>query len=226
MMTEETTGALIMLCKRRSAMYGFLSCLFSTEVTEDLLDELIARRYPAATGSEKMNEGYRKMTRYLSNIWEDSCRDLAADFSRTFIGHGIDAHAAAYPQESVHTGEKRLTMGNARTEVLALYRSQGMRKETGWREDEDHVAVELDFMCIMAQRTAEALQAGDASDAESMLRVQGNFVADHFAWIPSLASQMRRFSKTDFYQGLSLVTEGFAMVDREFLDEINAENAA
>ena len=82
------------------------------------------------------------------------------DYTRVFIGHGVDAYSAAYTYESEYTSETRLLMRDARAEVLAIYRSAGLDKKNSWKEGEDHVALELEFEQVLANRTAEALRKG------------------------------------------------------------------
>lgn len=226
---EETLDAeeresLASLVKQRADTYGLLSRLYRVEVDQELLDELCGMRFPASTGNADVDRGYRLMATYLSNLWENSVTDLAVDYVRCFIGHGVDAYSAAYPFESVYTSEKRLLMQEARDEVLAIYRSAGLDKQSTWKEGEDHIAVELEFMQIIAQRTADALLRGDDDEAFNLLLTQRNFAEDHLlSWVPMMTADLKRFAKTDFYRGLAFLTEGFLATDREFLEDITTE---
>lgn len=218
--TEELTA----LNRNRAATYGLLSRLCMAEVDEPLLNELHGQLYPVSTGNADIDEGHRLIATALSNIWENTITELAADYLRTFLGHGYSGHSAAYPFESVYSSEKRLLMSSARDEVLALYRAAGLDKKPEWKEGEDHVALELEFMQVLAGRTADALEAGLEGKAISLLRSQKSFLDDHLgAWVPLLADGMRNFAKTDFYRGLSYLLEGFVETDAEFLEEVLEE---
>lgn len=220
-MDEETKAALISITEQRSATYGLLSRLYRVEVDEEFLKEMKGMRFPAATGNSQVDEGYRLIATFLSNTWGNTITDLAIDYVRTFIGHGVDAFSAAYPYESVYTSEKRLMMQDARDEVLAVYRSQGLDKQETWKEAEDHLALELEFMQILANRTVDALKEGDEDAAIDLLTTQKNFLEDHLmAWVPMMTSDMRRFAKTDLYRGLASLTDGFMTVDFEFLQDL------
>ena len=132
---EETALApseLIELFKHRSATYGLLSRLYAKEVDAELLDELHDTLWPIETGTDAGDTGNRLIATYLSGIWENTLTELAADYMRTFFGHGYSGHAAAYPFESVYSSEKRLLMQSARDEVLALYRAAGPSKQESW----------------------------------------------------------------------------------------------
>lgn len=204
--------------ERRARSYHLLARLFAKEVDAELLDELHGTRFPASTGSEAADEGMRLMAAYLSNVWGGTLQELAVDYVRCFIGGGMDAFSAAYPYESVYTSPKRLMMQEARDEVLAIYRSQGLEKAEGWKESEDHVAAECLFMATLAERTASACASGDEDKAAQLLTVQLNFLQDHlYAWTGMMTADMRGYARTDFYRGLAAYTDGFLASDRDLL---------
>lgn len=144
-MTAEDLAA---LCESRGETYSFLARLFREEVDEALLAQLNDTDYPVSSGNGLMDEGYYQIAKYLSNAWVDPLMKLSVDYTRAFLGSGIDTYSAAYPFESVYTSEKRLLMSDARDEVLAIYRSCGLEKSESWTVGEDHVAVELEFMAF------------------------------------------------------------------------------
>lgn len=221
--TTNTVGQneLIQVNEGRAAMYGLLSRLTRSEVDEQLLEELFSQHYKVSTGNANMDEGNRLLATALSGIWENTVTELAADYLRTFLGHGYSGHSAAYPYESVYASEKRLLMGAARDEVLALYRAAGLDKAQDWKEAEDHVALELEFMQVLAARTADALRSENQDEAYSLLLRSKSFLEDHLgAWVPLLAASMRDFAKTDFYRGLSYLLEGFVESDTELIDDL------
>jgi TorA maturation chaperone TorD len=213
------------LNEKRSATYAMLSCLYRREVEKTYLDELRTMRFPAATGNASADEGYLRIACYLSNVWENSVVELARDFARCFIGEGMDSSSAAYPYESVYTSEKRLLMQDARDEVLALIRSEGFDKSATWKETEDHIGLELEFMQRLAERLTEALRTGDEEKSISLITTQCNFLTDHLAtWTPRFTQDVRQFAQTDFYQGLAYLTDGFLQVDEKFLSDFAATN--
>lgn len=224
---EATFGDLAVLNDQRAGTYGLLARLFRGQVDEAFEAELRAMRWPAQTGNDAADQGYRLIATYLSATPAGCTTDLAQDFTRCFIGQGMSSFSAAYPFESVHTSEKRLLMQDARDEVMAIMRSEGVEKRPDFHDSEDHIAVELEFMEVLAQRTAAALRAGDEATATRLLTCQRNFLEDHLAsWVPLLASDMRTFAKTNFYQGLSYVTEGFLAEDGAYLAEAVVEETA
>ena len=131
------------------------------------------------------------------------------------------AYSAAYPFESVYTSPKRLMMQEARDEVLAVYRSEGLDKLPTWKESEDHLALELEFMAVLGDRIVAAAEAGNEDEAERLLATQRNFLEDHLAsWVPLMTADLRRFAQCGLYRGLASLTDGFIQVEQEFFDEI------
>lgn len=212
---------LVALCEQRAEGYGLLSRLFRTEVDEELLKGLKATTYPQGTGNADLDLGYRKLATYLSTKASGVLLDLAIDYVRTFIGHRNDTFGAAYPFESVYTSEKRLLMQEARNEALAAYKKAGMVISEMWADPEDHIAIELEFMQVMAKKAAEALKAGEQSRAIELLNEQRDFLEKKLLlWVPMLTADMKRFSKTEFYEGLAYLTDGFLQVDSEYFAEV------
>ncbi len=225
--TEErdaTVAELVETCKQRASTYGLLSRLFRKEIDENLLTELHALRYRISTGNENVNEGHRLIATYLCGIWENTATELSADYLRVFFGHGYNGHAAAYPFESIYTSEKRLLMQGARDEVLALYRAAGLEKQASWKEGEDHIALELEYMQILADRTVRMLARGNRGEVVSLIKSQEHFLDDHLlGWAPMMTAEMKRFAKTDFYRGLAFLLEGFMETDHELLTDLLSE---
>lgn len=208
---------LVELMSARAQGYGMLARLLRVEIDAPTLKELQGMRFPTATGNAKADEGYRQMFEYLRRAWDDSITELAIDFVRTFIGHGVNGYSAAYPFESVYTSERRLLMQEARAEVLAAFRENNLKKDR-WTEGEDHIALELEFMQRLSLRTAEAIAAENNDEAIELVRRQYAFLQDHLLnWVPMFVSDMRMFAKTLFYQGVAQLLMGFLEEDEAVL---------
>ncbi len=215
------------LMEGRARMYGMLSRMYLKEIDEKALRDLQGMRFPTATGNERMDEGFSLLYEYLSRAWEESVTELAIDYVRTFIGHGVNGFSAAYPFESVYTSERRLMMQEARAEVLQTLRDNGLKRGR-WTEGEDHIALELEFMQRMALRCAENLRAGDEDAAVEHVETQRSFIRDHLLnWMPMFTSDMLKFSRTSFYQGLAHLSLGYVEQDAELLDDmVDADDEA
>lgn len=224
---EDDAADLVALMDSRARTYGLMARLFREEVDKAEIDELQAMRFPTATGNAKVDEGYRKLYEYLRTAWDDSVTELAIDYVRTFIGHGVNGYSAAYPFESVYTSERRLMMQEARAEVLQTLRENNL-KSGAWNEGEDHIGLEMEFMQRMCLRVADDLRAGDEDAAVRKLQTQQKFAREHLLnWLPMLVADMQKFSRTSFYQGLGTLALGYVEEDTLLLDElVDSDEAA
>ena len=222
MTTQNTTNKdLTAILASRANTYDLLSRLFRVEVDRELLDNLMAMKFPARNSNDDMAEGYRLIREYLGTADANTLTDLAIDYVRTFIGSGNDGFSAAYPYESVYTSPKRLLMQEARDEVLVLYHTAGLDKQDSWKEGEDHIALELEFLSILTERAISALDDGDEERCAYLLLQQRNFIEDHIQpWFPMMAADMYKFARTGLYQGLGHLTAGMIEEDLAFLNEV------
>ena len=223
-MTEPTLEDVL---ASRVATYRLLSRLFRVEVDQECYDELLSMHFPTGTGNDKVDAGYRGIHHYLATPHPSPLTELAVDYTRTFIGGGNNGYSAAYPFESVYTSPKRLLMQGARDEVLVAYRAAGIDKQASWKDGEDHIALELEFMQVLAGRALNAVHENDEDAAAHHLAEQKAFLEDHLGgWFPMMAKDMHKFSKTEFYRGLADLTSGFLQVDQDFLDDILIDDEA
>lgn len=217
---------LMQIMQARVNTYQLLSRFYFKEVDITFYQDLLAMDFPTNTGNETVDKGYGTIRNYLSAPHPGVMTELAVDYARTFIGHGNNGYSAAYPFESVYTSAKRLLMQGARDEVLVLYRAAGLEKKDSWKDGEDHIALELEFMQILAQRTVDALADDNEDEAYALLLRQQSFLEDHLlGWFPMMESDMKKFAKTDFYRGLADLTRGFLETDLELINELVSEDS-
>ncbi|WP_241158199.1 molecular chaperone [Adlercreutzia sp. ZJ138] len=213
------------IMQSRARMYGLLSRVHFKEVDEDFLKELKHMHFPQNTGNAEVDDAYLRLYVFLRKTHETVLDDLAVDYARAFIGSGTLDTRAAYPFESVYTSNTGLTMQDARDEVLAIYRSQGLDKSDSWRESEDHLALELLFMKELSERTHIALKTEDETEAISLLAVQKNFLEDHILnWIDMFAGDVPEYTKFDFYRAFADLTLAYTREDHNLLAELLSED--
>lgn len=220
MKMNEEAGSFVEALRAQNAAYGFAAHLLREEVDEEMLAEMCAMRFPAATGNDHLDAGYRRLASYLNGAWERTRTELAVDFFHTFIGNTQDTSLVAFPYESVYTSPERLLMQDARDEVLASYRAARVVLTDEVCEPEDHLSFELEFAQLLGERALSALEACDEAECVRLLEDRRAFVRDHLMnWIPSFADDVERIAQTNFYRALALVVRGVVEMDCEFLDE-------
>ena len=203
----------------RKGFYEFLASMYKLELTDEQIGTLTKQDLP--TDAEYVGAGYATVKEYLRHRDSGTRQELAVDYARVFLCAGMYEQLMAPPYESVYTSEGGLMMQEAYAEVLHVYRNAGFAKNPGFKEPEDHLAVELAFMALLCGRAVEALRAGDEAGAERQLRAQREFLCDHLLnWIDRFTADVRKAAEDGFYFDLATFTEDFLTADAAELAEV------
>lgn len=205
----------------RASFYRLLSSLYYREVDDDLLARLDALRVDEADLDEEMAAGYRELLRYLARRGPDARTDLAVDYARAFCAAGTYEGDAACPYESIYTSEEGLVMQEARDEVRALFLAHGVNVSEEVHEPEDHVSFELEFMAVMSERAAQALEAGDVQALAEALHTSGAFAQDHLLnWFDAWGERVDACTEQRFYPAVFKITRSYVRNDRELVAQM------
>ena len=211
----------------RAAFYRFMSYVLLHEFTAEQIDQL---KMVGDLDSESaaMAQEAAAIKRYLARAGADPRTDLAVEYARIFLSAGVYDGLTAEPYESVFTSEDHLLMQDARDEVVAIYRAWDEDIDSTLHMPEDHLGLELEFMALLADRTAQALRAAtdDFAETARLLEAQRDFLTDHILnWIDSLIVKMEEFAQLPLYPALMRFARAYVVEDRELLQEILAELA-
>jgi putative dimethyl sulfoxide reductase chaperone len=209
----------------RSASYAFLSRAYRQEMTVEMLKTLGATT--SAHEDSEASEGNRVFSKFLRGLDGADLKqvgsDLAAEFAALFLNA---SRQPVYPFESVYTSKEGLLMQRARDEVLNEYRRAGLERIQAFKEPEDHIALELEFMSYLCNKTLDSLQAQDRTAAHESLEWQKRFFDEHLVvWIPRFCKDLVQFAQSDFYKGLALLTAELLEMERETIPALLAELA-
>jgi putative dimethyl sulfoxide reductase chaperone len=201
------------LLGNRSSTYAFLSRAYKEEPSLDFLNALV-RVFSTAKGGIGEDP---TLTAFVQKIAGTDLASvvsaLATEYAALFLNVG---KIPVYPFESVYTSAERLLMQQARDDVLKEYRKAGLAQTQDFREPEDHIALELDFMSNLGSRTLASLQAQETMAAIESLRWQKDFFEKHLmVWVPKFCQDVGRAAQSDFYRGVALLTNEFLESERE-----------
>ncbi|GFN23412.1 TorD/DmsD family molecular chaperone [Thermanaeromonas sp. C210] len=208
--------------KGREIIYGLLARLYregpSREILAALDREGILARLAEEESNEEVREGCRRMQQELSGHQNDLdayCVKLKEEYNRLFVGPG---HLEAPPWESVYRSPDRLLFGEETLAVREFYHSFGLVNKNLYREPDDHLSLELEFMAWLCAQSADCLDKD--SDWQRYLQGQQDFLRDHLIqWVPAWSKDMFDHAKTEFFRGLAQFTRGFILSD---LKEVGA----
>ncbi len=103
------------------------------------------------------------------------------------------------------------------TQVLAdlggFYRAFGL-EESGERGD--HASVELEFLHVLAYKTAWALERGETEHAERCAEVERAFLAEHvLRWLPDVAERLRLVGRGSPYEAVGALLAAVLRAEAE-----------
>ena len=221
-MPAELVENLIDFCENRGRVYALLSRCYETEI-DAAFAETFSQGAALSSDDAALADGFAALQADLAACDEGKLEQLAVVFDRAFFGMGPRTAQKAFPYESVYTSDGGLMMQDAYSEVLNVYRGAGFAKNPGFKEPEDHLAVELAFMARLGERAADELRANDADAAEASLAAQRLFLHDHLLnWIERFAADMRKAAESGFYFDLAVFTERFLNADAAELSDVLA----
>jgi anaerobic sulfite reductase subunit A len=215
--------------ENRRTIYEFLARTYAKEITIEHLKELSKKKDFFLTTAEQQEvqgtelaEGFTNLAKYLSSIEErdpESVRlELAVDYAGVFLGVW---RTLPHPSESVYVTDKTMVMHETRDNVLKIYRSMGVDKVNTFHEPEDHIAMELQFMAILCDKTIGAFKEDHHADVMKCLEVQKDFLNDHLGkWVPRMAADVIATARKEFYKAIAKITKGYIEMDKEAVSEI------
>jgi anaerobic sulfite reductase subunit A len=216
-----TLDDVLEILEDRGATYAFLSTVYGVEASAELLtqmrEQVVDEPQPEDEGT-----GYELLRQFLQAIGDDKLAswvtELAADYAALFLAVG---RKPVPPYESVYTSADRLLMQRARDEVLAEYRKEGLGPKEGFREPEDHIAMEMEFMGYLCQKALESLDSEDAEAARASLQKQKDFLDKHLlVWVPEFCKDVRKTARTDFYKAIAQITEEHLSYEGDAIAEL------
>lgn len=208
------------LNKNRAGLYSFLSRVYRQEMDKALLENIKSSN-PLNIDDAEMARACNKLREILERtpINEEYVENLEADYASLFLGIG---RYPAHPYESVYLNKDRVIMGESRDDVLRIYMQEGLQKADWFKEPEDHIAVELEFMAFLCMQLQEALSRGTSDRVLSLIEAQKDFFEKHLkSWVPEFCDDIvKNAIQYDFYQAMADITKRYILLEETILFQI------
>lgn len=192
----------------REDMCRFLAACFYEPGPEFAEENLFGSMLIAAA---RIDAGFAEEVRKLGE--EFAARDLETllvDYSRLFLG---PVRVLAQPYASCWMTEPAAPDVHLTASVLEMYSAGGFDVDDGFRELPDHIAVELEFLYLLAFRKNDAERLGAMEEARALAELERKFLSGHLgAWIGQFAEAVRSGAQTGFYRQLAELTERFVLM--------------
>lgn len=147
---------------------------------------------------------------YLSHVYNE--------YMRLFVG---PQKLIAPPWESVYRSHQGLLFQESTLTIREIYRKQGFQAEGYPRVADDSLALELDFMGRMAEKSLAALANAQDAELAETLAVQESFVRVHLLfWVPKMMERMSSSEFRLFYPQMTKVLLSFLELDLELVQDM------
>lgn len=145
------------------------------------------------------HDNIKKGITILSQFSEDDIEELEFEFNRLFVG---PSRLEASPYESTYRNTERTLMQNETLAVRRFYEKAGLVIAKMNTEPEDHLALELEFICYL-------LENDTTSD------LYPSFLKEHLLqWGESHCQLIREKTNNSFLVGISYLLEGLLLEEK------------
>ena len=221
-----TLNDVVKINEARLKLYLFLSRAFSREVDRDFLQSILdiqpALEYFAAHFEvDEIRHGSCLLKDFAFKVKHSTdgkiISDLASAYAKLFLGVGSKI---VYLCESAYANNKEhLLYRQPYFEVVKEYQALGFEKRVDFREPEDHISVETDFMVNLCQLTISSLKEADIKTALKYLNHQKDFLEGLLVrWVPLLSRSLMKASNSEFYTAIAYLLLGFIKIDVKLVD--------
>lgn len=190
----------------RSSIYSFLSLIYRTEVTDNLLKQI--KETDMLTTLSDMGATFEKDV--LKRPKKKLIEDLAVEYTRLFLGPGkhISPHESIYHERG--DGDWGNLWGADTVAVKKFIETAGLGYKTEYTGLPDHISVEFEFMGEVIKREAEAWKDNDREGAAYCLKIQKQFIEKHLgAWVPAFCEKVVEHAELSFYREIAKLTDNF-----------------
>lgn len=198
--------------KARANLYSLFSRVYLREVDKPFLD-LLRGNDIAETLKES---GFKFYDELISKKEEDLLEDLAVEFASLFL---ISPGKRLSPYESVQVGKEAQLGGESASKALFFYKKAGFSFPEEHALLPDHFAVELEFMGLLCDREAAAIDRDDKEAIEFQRLLQKEFAMSHLGrWYRQFLGQIEAATEYPFYKEFSLFAKEFLDSEVEYLE--------
>lgn len=189
---------------------GNLDVLFS-DVVEQAYRMCVAQDGPSLEALAAVKQAYRSDA--AATI--DTLRD---EYTRLFLGPN---KLIAPPWESSYLNGGRQLFQESTLEVRKIYLDHDVVPAEYRKVADDHIALELGFMAMLAQEMADAGETGAQEALAAAARKSESFLTGHMlTWAGRWADDMQQAKGTGFYPAAAALIVAFLEADRRLLSSL------
>lgn len=216
-------AALSALARQRSQTYWWLSELYLAAPDEAGIARLRDHAAEVSGGSDDLPLRNR-LAEMATALESASPAALAVEHARLFAGLS-EAYGPAPPFESMHA--RIPVQGDSIPSMVDAYRAAGFDHIDVPAVPQDHLAVELRFMALLAAQESAARDHHEIGRLRAVLTHQQRFLDDHLlAWVPTYCERIATEAREPFFTAVVRMTAEAIALDRENIDDLLREAAS
>jgi TorA maturation chaperone TorD len=211
---------MIETARQRSNIYGFLSLIYRSEVTETVLKHIKESEFLSVLSEM----GAKLEDDFLARPEAELIENLAVEYTRLFMGPG--KHIS--PHESVHhernDGDWGTLWGADTVAVKKFIETAGLEYKSEYTGLPDHISVELEFMQEAAKREVQAREENDHDGVLYCLEMEKKFIDEHLIkWLPVFCEKVVSEAELSFYREIAKLTKSFIEFEKEKINKYISE---
>ncbi len=199
----------------RMHMYKFVAEIFKGEPSDNLLYGLTQeffKQFRDEQGEEdEFMMGYAQICNSMDPFPDK--KDLKEVLSREYrdlFGENVQALERRY---ATNTKSKDIL-----NDLRSIYKKKSWKIPEDFPKEEDHIAVECEFITHLCKGMRKTLLSLNEKEAEDSFNFQRDFITDHILnWVPHLCDDIASETESEFYLGVSKLTSGILNIDKELL---------
>ena len=206
----------------RQWFYHILSKYFYQEPTQQELHQLGQTNYfcELAKIQDESNNGVRLIADFiksLPNLSESKLNKIQEEYQRIFIG---TIPSSPFPWSSVYLNGDGTIFNESTLKVREFYRQWGVELDSDYKEPDDHIGLELEFVALLTKRLLDCEQ-NDEAKLLRLMKAQKEFLEVYLiSWVEEFANKLVQSTETNFYKGLALFMPNYLRMDLDLLDDL------
>ena len=222
-MTTETSHSDAQTATARSVVYDFLASMLSYPEPETFrsvatssscfeLDLLLQQTF--ADLADHLRVVRAELRQFLTA--DDESAALRNTYTELF-GHAV--RGTCPPYELEYGNADILQQASELADIAGFYQAFGMDLPAESHERQDHIAVECEFMAVLAAKEAYAIESDNDEAQQVVCGAQQSFLADHLCrWSPACAHRLRNANPDGLYGKVATVLDQFIKAEAERFD--------
>jgi TorA maturation chaperone TorD len=179
-----------------STYFRMLGLLLNSEPSAELMDKLtdgVFEEVFYAQDNEKVLRGHKEMEEWLKSESKEKLLEKAcSDYMKLLVGVG---KVFAPPWGSVYLNTDRLLFTEDTLKVRQFYERYGRKPVKKYKEPDDHIGLELEFLAYLSER----------GETEAAVEFAQEFIVP---WVFQWNADVQKYAKTGFYKALGNMAAG------------------